>query len=95
MDPIVKSGQRVRVEPVDQDRLEVGDVVMVEVNGSSMLHMVSAIDKDGRRVEIAGSNGEVNGWTPFGCVYAICARIDGHPVAGVAAKAVPRRARRR
>ena len=95
MAPIVKSGQRVRVEPVDQEHLEVGDVVMVEVNGSSMLHMVSAIDTEGRRVEIAGNNGEVNGWTPFGCVYAICTRIDGDPVAGASAKAVTRRAWRR
>jgi len=95
MDPIIKSGQRVKVEPIDQGCLEVGDVVMVEVNGSSMLHMVSAIDEAGRRVEIAGSNGEVNGWTSFECVYAICTRIDGDPVAGASAKAVTRRPRRR
>jgi hypothetical protein len=94
MDPIVKSGQRVRVEPVDQDRLEVGDVVMVEVNCNNMLHMVSAIDTEDRRVEISGADGKVNGWTPFGCVSAICTRIDDKPVAGAAAKAATRRARR-
>jgi hypothetical protein len=92
MDPIIKSGQRLRVEPVDPDRLEVGDAVMVEVNGSSMLHLVRAIDEEGRRVEIAGTGDEVNGWTPFDCVYAICTRIDGEPVPGASAKT---RARRR
>ena len=86
MDPIIKSGQRVRVEPVDRDRLEVGDAVMVEVNGSSMLHLVSAIDLERRRVEIAGTGGEVNGWTPFDCVYGICTRIDDDPVPGARTK---------
>jgi hypothetical protein len=94
MDPIIKSGQRVRVEPVDQDRLEVGDVVMVDVNGNSMLHLVSVIDTEGRRVEIAGTNGEVNGWTSFDRVFGICTKIADAPVAGASAKTKTCRARR-
>ena len=93
MDPIIKSGQRVRVAPVDADRLEVGDAVVVEVNGNTMLHLISAIDTGNRRVEIAGSNGAVNGWTPFDRVYAICTEIAGNPVTGAAAKTKTRRAR--
>jgi hypothetical protein len=91
MDPIIKSGQRVRVEPVDVDRLEVGDVVMVEVNGETMLHQISTIDAASRRVEIAGSSGAVNGWTSFDRVYGICTKIADNPVAGASAKASLRR----
>jgi len=86
LDPIIRSGQRVKVEPVDVGRLEVGDVVMVRVNGNDMLHLVKAIDSGGGRVEIAGNHGEVNGWTKFDCVYAICTEIAGSPVAGASAK---------
>jgi len=93
MDPIIKSGQRVRVEPVDVGRLEIGDVVMVEVNGDKMLHLISAIDRASRRVEIAGSSGAVNGWTSFDCVFAICTKIADTPVAGASAKTRPRRGR--
>jgi hypothetical protein len=93
MDPIIKSGQRVKVEPVDAGRLEIGDVVMVEVNGDTMLHQVSAIDRGSRRVEIAGSSGAVNGWTSFDRVYAICTKIAGNPVAGASAKTRTRRGR--
>ena len=62
MEPIIKSGQRVKVAPVAADRLEIGDIVIAEVNGDKMLHLVSAIDSGSRRVEIAGSSGAVNGW---------------------------------
>jgi hypothetical protein len=58
---------------------------MVEVNGSGSCTWSARSTRKGR-VEIAGSNGEVNGWTPFRGVYAICTRIDGDPVAGASAK---------
>ena len=93
MDPIIKSGQRVRVEPVDVDRLEIGDVVMVEVNGETMLHQINAIDATNRRVEIANSSGAVNGWTPFDRVYGICTKIADNPVVGAPAKTKTRRRR--
>jgi hypothetical protein len=86
MHPIIESGQHVRLEPVDTDRLELGDVVMVEVNGSTMLHLISAIDLVDRRVEISGTGGEVNGWTSFERVFAICTEIGGRPVPGASVK---------
>lgn len=93
MHPIIESGQRVKIEPVDVDRLELGDVVLVAVNGNTMLHLVSAIDPRDRRVEIAGTDGNVNGSTPFACVYAICTEIAGRPVPGAAAKTKTRTSR--
>jgi hypothetical protein len=88
MHPIIQSGQRVRLEPVDADRLELGDVVMVDVDGSTMLHLISAVDPVARRVEISGT-GELNGWTSLDRVFAICTEIDGRPVPGARAKARP------
>jgi hypothetical protein len=51
-----------------------------------MLHQVNAIDIANRRVEIAGTSGAVNGWTPFDCVYGIRTKIADNPVAGASAK---------
>jgi len=83
---IIRSSERVAVEPVAPERLEVGDVVIAEVNGVAMLHLVREIDAAGRRVEIGGTDGSVNGWTPFDCVYAICTVIGDAPVPGAASK---------
>src|SRR6185437_2798725 len=90
---IIRSSERVAVEPVAPERLEVGDVVIAEVNGVAMLHLVREIDAAGRRVEIGGTDGSVNGWTPFDCVYAICTVIGDAPVPGAAAKVRARQLR--
>jgi hypothetical protein len=83
---IIRSSQRVTVEPVDPERLEVGDVVIAEVAGTLMLHLVRDVDTGGRRVEIGGSDGSANGWTPFECVHGICTVIGEMPVPGATAK---------
>lgn len=83
---IIRSSERVTVEPVDPELLEAGDIVIAEVHGVPMLHLVREVDADGRRAEIGGSDGSVNGWTPFECVYAICTVIGAAPVPGAAAK---------
>ena len=83
---IIRSSERVTVEPVDPERLEVGDVVIAEVDGVPMLHLVREIDAEARRVEIGGSDGSVNGWTPFARVFAICTEIGNKRVPGAAAK---------
>jgi hypothetical protein len=55
MEPVIPSGSRVTVEPVDVEEIELGDVVMTKVNGSTTLHLVKAIDTDRRLVEISGT----------------------------------------
>src|SRR6476661_6426563 len=82
MTPIITSSQRVTVEPADPDRLEVGDIVIAEVEGTPCLHLIRAIDRENRRMEIAGNDGSISGWTPFDRVYAICTVVGDEPVPG-------------
>jgi hypothetical protein len=82
MEPVIPSGSRITLEPVDIERIGLGDIVAVQVGGETMLHLVKAIDPQGRRVEISGTSGPPNGWTSFESVYAICTRIRGTPVPG-------------
>lgn len=69
MTPRIKSGQLCTVEPVDLDRLEVGDVVLCQIRGADYLHIVKAIAADGR-YQIGNNHGKINGW------------IGGHAIFG-------------
>src|SRR4051794_23147558 len=75
MEPVIPSGSHLTIEPIDRERIELGDIVMARLGTETMLHLVKAIDVEGRRVEIAGTRGPANGWTPFERVYGICTRI--------------------
>jgi hypothetical protein len=86
MEPVLPSGSLVTIEPVEVERIELGDIVAVKVGDDTMLHLVKAIDPHERRVEIAGTRGPPSGWTSFEYVYAICTRIDGKVVPGVEGK---------
>jgi len=89
MRPIVTSGALVVVEPLaDPAELEVGDVVLVRVSGSTYLHLVDAVDVDRQRVRIANNRGHVNGWAAFRRVYGICTEVDGVARPRARAKAV-------
>src|SRR6476661_191814 len=61
MEPVIRSGSTVTIEPVDVDKVELGDIVVAEVGDSTMLHLVKAIDVDRRLVEISGTNA-TSGW---------------------------------
>lgn len=87
MEPVIPSGSRVTIEPADADKLELGDIVVAQVRNATMLHLVKAIDHTGRQVEIAGTSGPANGWTPLDRVHGICTSIDGKPVPGGRGKA--------
>jgi hypothetical protein len=86
MEPVIPSGSRVTIEPARVDKLELGDIVAAQVRDSTMLHLVKAIDLVGRRVEIAGTSGPANGWTPLERVHGVCTAIDAEPVSGALAK---------
>jgi hypothetical protein len=85
MEPVIPSGTRVTIEPVDVDEVELGDMVVAKVGDSTMLHLVKAIDADRRRVEISGTSA-TSGWTAFERVYGICTWIGEAPVPGARAK---------
>jgi Peptidase S24-like len=86
MEPVIPSGSRLTIEPVNPERIELGDIVMARVARETMLHLVKAIDREGRRVEISGTRGPADGWTPFERVYGICTRIGKSAVPGAKAK---------
>ncbi|GIH80047.1 hypothetical protein [Planobispora longispora] len=77
MIPLIRSRQSVKVAPVDPSKLQVGDIVLARVHGSVYLHLVSALDVPGGRVQISNNRGQVNGWTGHDRVFGICVSVDG------------------
>lgn len=77
MAPLIHSRQLVAVAPVETARIEVGDIVLARVAGTTYLHLVSAVDRARGRVRISNNRGRSNGWTAVTRVYGICVSVDG------------------
>jgi hypothetical protein len=77
MVPLIRSRQLVTVGPVDPTTVEVGDIVLARVAGTTYLHLVSAVDAGSARVQISNNRGRVNGWTSHSRVFGICTAVDG------------------
>lgn len=77
MVPLIRSRQLVVVGPADPAKLEVGDIVLARVAGTVYLHLVSAVDRPRKRVQISNNRGRVNGWTNHDRVYGVCLAVDG------------------
>jgi hypothetical protein len=77
MVPLIRSRQLVTVRPVLPAKIEVGDIVLCRVAGTTYLHRVSAVDAT--RVQISNNRGRVNGWTSHARVFGICTAVDGVP----------------
>jgi hypothetical protein len=77
MVPLIRSRQLVTVSPVDPSAVEVGDIVLARVAGTTYLHLVSAVDAGSGRVQISNNRGRVNGWTGHARVFGICTAVDG------------------
>jgi Peptidase S24-like len=90
MVPLIRSGDLVKVSPVDPAKVEVGDIVLARVAGAVYLHLVSAIDPARRRVQISNNRGRINGWTSFDRVYGICVTVEGTSRPRAQAKTPPR-----
>jgi hypothetical protein len=76
MVPLIPDRQNARVEPVDATKVEVSDIVLVRVAGTTYLHLVSAVDHARARVQISNNRGRVNGWTSHARVYGICTLVN-------------------
>ena len=79
MVPLIRSRQLVTVAPVSPGRVEVGDIVLARVARSVYLHLVSAVDAGGGRLQISNNRGRVNGWTDHARVFGLCVAVDGVP----------------
>jgi len=86
MVPLISSRQHVVVGPVDPAKVEVGDIVLARVAGAVYLHLVSAVDRPRKRVQISNNRGRVNGWTSHDRVFGICLSVDGVPRTGAQGK---------
>lgn len=86
MEPVIPSGSSVTIEPVDPEKIDLGDIVVARVGTATMLHLVKAVDRDRRCIEIAGTRAPADGWTPFDQVYGICTRIADEQVPGAKEK---------
>lgn len=76
MEPVIPNGSWVTIEPVEVERVGLGDIVVAKVGDATMLHLVKALDSRERRVEISGTSGPSDGWTSFDRVFAICTEIE-------------------
>jgi hypothetical protein len=77
MVPLIRSRQLVTVAPVDPTTVEIGDIVLARVAGTTYLHLVSAVDTGNGRIQISNNRGRVNGWTNHARIYGICTAVDG------------------
>jgi phage repressor protein C with HTH and peptisase S24 domain len=72
MTPLIKSGQKHLLAPIELENVKVGDIVYCKVRGNLYTHLVTAINgKLG--VQISNNHGHVNGWTKQ--VYGIVKEI--------------------
>ena len=60
--PLIKSKQPVKIEPIDNEKIKVGDIVYCKVQGRIYTHLVKAIDKN-KGFLIGNNQGRINGWT--------------------------------
>ena len=72
MSPLIKSGQKHKLEPTTIEEVEVGDIVYCKVKSNFYTHLVKA--KNNTKGCLIGNNkGGVNGWTKniFGKVIEV------------------------
>lgn len=67
----IESGQLVTVEPLGEQSLQIGEIVLCKVRGRYYLHLIKA-KRDGQFL-IVNNHGHQNGWTQtiFGRVTAV------------------------
>jgi hypothetical protein len=71
----INSGQLCTVEPVhDLSVLQIGDIVLCEVNGNNFIHLIKAIQ--GARFQIGNNRGRVNGWVGANSIYGKCIKVE-------------------
>lgn len=76
MEPKIKSGQLCEVEPIkDYSKLSVGDIVLCKVKGNQYLHLVTAVDSQGR-FQISNNKGFVNGWISSNAVFGRLIKVS-------------------
>lgn len=79
MSPKIKSKQLVTVEPIKENqKLNVGNIVLCKVRGRCFLHLISALDVTAEKqiYQISNNHGHVNGWCSRACIYGIVTKVE-------------------
>jgi hypothetical protein len=74
MQPRIKSGQLVTVEPINRNPPQVGEAVLCWVTGAQYVHLVVAVQ--GERCLIGNNKGRTNGWTNMARVYGRVTKVE-------------------
>ena len=75
MEGLISSGQLVTVEPRGARMPQKGDIVLCKVKAVVYLHLVKAVESDGRYL-IGNNRGGLNGRTPLAQIYGFCVNIE-------------------
>jgi hypothetical protein len=86
MTHLIQSRDEVIVAPVDPTLVEVGDIVLTKVAGSTYIHLMKAVEPGKRRVQIGNNRGGMNGWTGFDRQFGIAVCVGGVDRPGARAK---------
>jgi SOS-response transcriptional repressor LexA len=71
----VNDGDLVTLQPCSPDQLRVGDIVLVQVKGNVLLHLIKAIDR--QRFLIGNNRGGINGWVGPHAIYGQAIKVEG------------------
>lgn len=70
----IESGQLCTIEPVQEEELKKGDIVLCKVNGNQYLHLIKAVQ--GKRYQIGNNIGRINGWITFNSIYGKLIKVE-------------------
>ena len=73
MAPLIFSGQKITLSPIEGIKLKKGDAVLAKVGSRFYVHKITAIDHDGR-YQISNNHGHVNGWARK--IYGIVTGVE-------------------
>lgn len=87
MNPKIKSGQLVTVEPVEENDIKKGDILFCRVKGNHYVHLVTATQEKmgqphskggggGKRFQIGNNKGRINGWIGFNAVFGKVTKVE-------------------
>lgn len=74
MKPRVHDGDPVTLAPADPEAIVVDDIVLVHVKGRDFLHLVKAVDAQGRFL-IGNNRGGINGWVGRHALYGKAIKV--------------------
>jgi len=76
MQPIINTGDTIHLKKVEPSQLRKGDAVYCKVNGNMFVHLITAVDSNGKRFQISNNKGHTNGWVGQSGIYGLAVRVE-------------------